>query len=154
MMSDEDRDIDVESDEDEISSYPNSHYQTQAQKRAHHNALERKRRDHIKESFTGLRDAIPSLRGEKASRAQILKRATEYIIYVAKRNDKHQSDIDDVRRQNTLLDSQIRKLERSRGIIPSDAASPESSAGATATDSSSDGENFNAGPSRKRLRSK
>lgn len=34
-------------------------------KRAHHNALERKRRDHIKDSFTSLRDSIPSLNGEK-----------------------------------------------------------------------------------------
>ena len=31
------------------------------EKRAHHNALERKRRDHIKDSFTGLKDAIPAL---------------------------------------------------------------------------------------------
>lgn len=37
----------------------------QAEKRAHHNALERKRRDHIKDSFTALRDAVPSLQGEK-----------------------------------------------------------------------------------------
>jgi Max protein len=49
-------------------------------KRAHHNALERKRRDHIKESFTGLRDAIPTLAaGDKSSRAQILKKASDYI---------------------------------------------------------------------------
>ena len=48
-------------------------------KRAHHNALERKRRDHIKESFTGLRDAIPTMQGDKSSRAQILKKASEYI---------------------------------------------------------------------------
>ena len=34
-------------------------------KRAHHNALERRRRDHIKDSFHGLRDSIPSLHGEK-----------------------------------------------------------------------------------------
>ena len=39
--------------------------QNQAEKRAHHNALERKRRDHIKGSFGDLRDAIPSLKGEK-----------------------------------------------------------------------------------------
>ena len=38
-----------------------------ADKRAHHNALERKRRDHIKDSFSHLRDSIPSLQGEKAS---------------------------------------------------------------------------------------
>jgi len=37
-------------------------------KRAHHNALERKRRDHIKDSFCKLRDAIPSLQGDKLSR--------------------------------------------------------------------------------------
>lgn len=37
----------------------------QAEKRAHHNALERKRRDHIKESFHSLRDSVPSLLGEK-----------------------------------------------------------------------------------------
>ena len=34
-------------------------------KRAHHNALERRRRDHIKDSFHDLRDCIPSLQGEK-----------------------------------------------------------------------------------------
>lgn len=38
---------------------------TQAEKRAHHNALERKRRDHIKDSFTSLRDSVPTLQGEK-----------------------------------------------------------------------------------------
>lgn len=37
----------------------------QADKRAHHNALERKRRDHIKDSFHSLRDSVPSLQGEK-----------------------------------------------------------------------------------------
>lgn len=37
----------------------------QAEKRAHHNALERKRRDHIKDSFTSLREAVPALQGEK-----------------------------------------------------------------------------------------
>ena len=44
------------------------------------NAVERKRRDHIKDSFTGLRDAIPTMKGgDKSSRAQILKKASEYI---------------------------------------------------------------------------
>jgi len=37
----------------------------QADRKAHHNALERKRRDHIKESFVSLRDTIPTLRHEK-----------------------------------------------------------------------------------------
>ena len=38
-----------------------------ADKRAHHNALERKRRDHIKDSFHHLRDTVPHLEGEKVS---------------------------------------------------------------------------------------
>jgi hypothetical protein len=41
---------------------------SQAEKRAHHNALERKRRDHIKDSFTSLRETVPALQGEKAVR--------------------------------------------------------------------------------------
>lgn len=40
-------------------------FKLQADKRAHHNALERKRRDHIKDSFHSLRDSVPSLQGEK-----------------------------------------------------------------------------------------
>nr|XP_013802184.1 PREDICTED: protein max [Apteryx mantelli mantelli] len=58
----------------------------EADKRAHHNALERKRRDHIKDSFHSLRDSVPSLQGEKASRAQILDKATEYIQYMRRKN--------------------------------------------------------------------
>ena len=30
-------------------------------RRSHHNALERKRQDHIRNSFTGLKDAMPNL---------------------------------------------------------------------------------------------
>lgn len=46
--------------------------QNQAEKRAHHNALERKRRDHIKGSFNDLRDVIPLLKGEKVRKTKKL----------------------------------------------------------------------------------
>ncbi|XP_015044015.1 protein max isoform X4 [Drosophila pseudoobscura] len=95
-MSDDDRDIDIESD---------------AEKRAHHNALERRRRDHIKESFTNLREAVPTLKGEKASRAQILKRTTECIQTMRKKINENQKDIDEIKKQNILLDQQIRAME-------------------------------------------
>ncbi|XP_055697767.1 protein max isoform X6 [Phlebotomus papatasi] len=98
-MSDDDRDIDIESD---------------AEKRAHHNALERKRRDHIKDSFTSLRDSVPSLQGEKASRAQILKKAAEYIQFMRRKNHSHHQDIEDLKKQNNVLEAQIRQLERAR----------------------------------------
>ncbi|KAK6481174.1 protein max isoform X4 [Huso huso] len=113
-MSDND-DIEVDSDAD---------------KRAHHNALERKRRDHIKDSFHSLRDSVPALQGEKdsevgsapliesnrqASRAQILDKATEYIQYMRRKNHTHQQDIDDLKRQNALLEQQVRALEKAKG---------------------------------------
>uniref|UniRef100_A0A3B1JWK9 Protein max n=1 Tax=Astyanax mexicanus TaxID=7994 RepID=A0A3B1JWK9_ASTMX len=92
-------------------------YQTslRADKRAHHNALERKRRDHIKDSFHSLRDSVPALQGEKASRAQILDKATEYIQYMRRKNHTHQQDIDDLKRQNALLEQQVRALEKVKG---------------------------------------
>lgn len=86
-----------------------------ADKRAHHNALERKRRDHIKDSFHGLRDSVPALQGEKASRAQILDKATEYIQFMRRKNHTHQQDIDDLKKQNALLEQQVRALEKARG---------------------------------------
>ena len=92
-MSDDERDIDIESDvsyqvamssqtghvlmlffcvvsqEDGEQGYSRGSggYSQQVDKRAHHNALERKRRDHIKDSFSGLRDSVPSLQGEKVT---------------------------------------------------------------------------------------
>ncbi|XP_040189187.1 protein max isoform X4 [Lithobates pipiens] len=113
-MSDND-DIEVESDEE------SSRFYSSADKRAHHNALERKRRDHIKDSFHSLRDSVPSLQGEKdffspikASRAQILDKATEYIQYMRRKNHTHQQDIDDLKRQNALLEQQVRALEKAK----------------------------------------
>ncbi|XP_066592810.1 protein max-like [Prorops nasuta] len=119
-MSDDDRDIDIESDEGDDSDSRQRHsnntqYYSQAEKRAHHNALERKRRDHIKDSFSSLRDSVPALQGEKvASRAQILKKAAEYIQFMRRKNMSHQQDIDDLKRQNSLLESQVRTLEKAK----------------------------------------
>ncbi|XP_067205999.1 protein max isoform X4 [Linepithema humile] len=111
-MSDDDRDIDIESDDGDDSDSRlrhsnNTQYYSQAEKRAHHNALERKRRDHIKDSFSSLRDAVPSLAAEKvASRAQILKKSAEYIQFMRRKNTSHQQDIDDLKRQNSFLENQ------------------------------------------------
>lgn len=111
MLSDEERDIDVESDDDGSNRGGGS-----TDKRAHHNALERKRRDHIKDSFCKLRDAIPAMQGDKLSRAQILKKASDYIVFMRKKNSTHQHDVDDLKRQNTHLEAQIRALERAKSL--------------------------------------
>ena len=47
-----------------------------------------------------------------ASRAQILGKATEYIQYMQRKNHTHQQDIDDLKRQDALLEQQVRALEK------------------------------------------
>lgn len=141
-MSDDDRDIDIESDEgdeDSDSRQPrqsSNQYLSQAEKRAHHNALERKRRDHIKDSFTSLRESVPALQGEKAvSRALILKKAADYIQFMRRKNSAHQQDIDDLKRQNSLLESQIRTLEKAKATGNYAAESSEVSLVSSKSDS-------------------
>ena len=61
-MSDEERELEQELDsDDDLNSSVNTSNMSESGRRAHHNALERKRRDHIKDSFNGLKDAIPTL---------------------------------------------------------------------------------------------
>ncbi|XP_020284373.1 protein max-like isoform X1 [Pseudomyrmex gracilis] len=129
-MSDDDREIDIESDDGDdldpkLKHSGNSPYYSQvripeAEKRAHHNALERKRRDHIKDSFSSLRDVVPALQGEKvASRAQILKKAAEYIQYLKRTNLSIQQDIEDLERQNSFCEEKIRMLEKTKASMTS-----------------------------------
>ncbi|VEL10192.1 unnamed protein product [Protopolystoma xenopodis] len=58
-------------------------------RRDHHNQLERKRRASIKGSYNELRDAIPDLRGSKASRVTILQHAVELIESITKENQDY-----------------------------------------------------------------
>merc|ERR1712212_1268059 len=114
-MSEDEREIDVESEDEEYGRGGGG--VGTMDKRAHHNALERKRRDHIKDSFTGLRDAIPTMKGgDKSSRAQILKKASEYIQYMRRKNSINQTDLEDLKRQNNHLEAQIRALEKAKTV--------------------------------------
>ncbi|CAD7092771.1 unnamed protein product [Hermetia illucens] len=154
-MSEDDRDIDIESDEENDSdprppprNAINPSY-SQAEKRAHHNALERKRRDHIKDSFTSLREAVPSLQGEKPSRAQILKKAAEYIQFMRRKNQAHQQDIEDLKKQNNALESQIRQLEKAKDSFSDQMADRIKSE----PESSDDDENHMNGRRSKKMKS-
>uniref|UniRef100_A0A3B4ARA0 Uncharacterized protein n=1 Tax=Periophthalmus magnuspinnatus TaxID=409849 RepID=A0A3B4ARA0_9GOBI len=51
----------------------------------------------------------------QASRAQILDKATEYIQFMRQKNHTHQQDIDDLKKQNALLEQQVRALEKAKG---------------------------------------
>ncbi|VDK36590.1 unnamed protein product [Taenia asiatica] len=79
-------------------------------RRDHHNHLERKRRASIKGSYCDLREAIPSLRGSKASRAVTLQRAAEYIETLTKSNREHSCCVDELTRQNDILERQVQDL--------------------------------------------
>ncbi|GMT32667.1 hypothetical protein PFISCL1PPCAC_23964, partial [Pristionchus fissidentatus] len=70
------------------------------ERRAHHNELERRRRDHIKDHFMCLKEAIPLLEGEKSSRALILKRAVEYIAIINQRVAEQAMIIEELQRKN------------------------------------------------------
>lgn len=102
---DDDNNVDFDSDDDEEGS--GRQRSKGDNKRDHHNALERRRRDLIKDSFSKLRDVVPSLQGEKASRAQILKKAAEYIQAMRKKNQTNQADIDELSRLNKMLEDQM-----------------------------------------------
>lgn len=102
---DDDNNVDFDSDDDDDGS--TKQRSKGDNKRDHHNALERRRRDLIKDSFCKLRDVVPSLQGEKASRAQILKKAAEYIQTMRKKNQTNQADIDELSRLNKMLEDQM-----------------------------------------------
>lgn len=113
---DDDNNVDFDSDDDDDGS--TKQRSKGDNKRDHHNALERRRRDLIKDSFSKLRDVVPSLSGEKASRAQILKKAAEYIQTMRKKNQTNQADIDELGRLNKMLEDQMlaggKELKRER----------------------------------------
>jgi Max protein len=121
-MSDEDREIDIESDADDEDS---PHTFNSEDKRAHHNALERKRRDHIKDSFHSLRDCVPqddhkfiilkqTNSSSKTSRAQILRQAAEYIIQMRDKTMQNDRHINILKQQNEELQAQIKALQKSQ----------------------------------------
>ncbi|CAG5132347.1 unnamed protein product [Candidula unifasciata] len=116
-MSDEDRDIDIESDADDEEG---PHAYSSDDKRAHHNALERKRRDHIKDSFHSLRDCVPhddkSNTSSKTSRAQILRQAALYIATMRDKTTENDRHINILKHQNEELQAQIKALQKSQAV--------------------------------------
>ena len=79
-------------------------------KRASHNVLERKRRNDLKSSFHTLRSYVPTLSSvEKAAKVVILKKATDYIHELRKTEDDLAKEKDDLKtRQRELLERFIK----------------------------------------------
>eukprot|EP01136_Pigoraptor_vietnamica_P044878 Opistho-1_new@22151 len=104
-------DDDMDDVDDSDSSEPGSKARRDAHKRANHNALERKRRDHIKDRFSTLKSNIPTISGDNPSRAMILNKATDYIRYMKKKNAMDLAEVAELRKQNATLTEQIKSLD-------------------------------------------
>jgi len=121
-MSEDERDIDVELDDgdgdlvgmDDDGNSIIGEDGIPENKRALHNAMERKRRDSIKDSFRGLQECIPTLRGDKTSRAQVLKKTGDYIVHMQKKINNHTDEIKSLKEQNSALEQQIKALEKAK----------------------------------------
>lgn len=86
-------------------------------KRSHHNVLERKRRDLIKDSFSKLRECVPTLSNERAPRAQILKKAADFIQMTNQKNDATRSSIEELVRKNAELERIISAAKQNNATV-------------------------------------
>lgn len=51
-------------------------------------------------------DCYDILLSQQVSRAQILKKAADYITYMRRKNHSHQQDIEDLKKHNNVLEQQ------------------------------------------------
>ncbi|KRX80369.1 Protein max [Trichinella sp. T6] len=93
------------------SNSTNNDAENSATRRALHNALERSRRNQIKEAFTLLREALPMKLDSKSSRATILNCAAAYVMSLQSRIQSHQKEIEECNRAIKELEAEI--LEQS-----------------------------------------
>ncbi|KJE95533.1 hypothetical protein CAOG_05983 [Capsaspora owczarzaki ATCC 30864] len=83
-----------------------------ADKRHSHNLLERKRRDHIKERFTSLKDVVPTLDEEQnPSRSAILHEATVYINKMREATFSEEHQVRHLQTANQSLAKEVQQLE-------------------------------------------
>ena len=76
--------------------------------RAQHNALERRRRDNIKDMYCSLKDEIPNFSNDRqASRAQILKKAYESIKTGNSEANELEQEIEKIEELNRELRKQV-----------------------------------------------
>ncbi|RCN33301.1 Helix-loop-helix DNA-binding domain protein [Ancylostoma caninum] len=78
--------------------------------RAQHNALERRRRDNIKDMYISLKDVVPDMQNERASRAVILRRAIEVIEEKQQQRADLKADCDRLRSEMAELEREVARL--------------------------------------------
>ncbi|XP_057327683.1 protein max-like [Microplitis mediator] len=109
-------------DYDEQEDNKRTRLMSEEERRAHHNALERKRRDGIKENFLELKETVNSLMPENtaSSRTQILRKSAAFIRMMEDKNARHEQDIIILKRQNELLHQQISAIENTLTRLEAD----------------------------------
>ncbi|KAI8640167.1 hypothetical protein BD408DRAFT_420229 [Parasitella parasitica] len=97
-------------------SHPMSHFANQqdginsnaggdkAQKRAEHNAIERARRECLNTKFQQLAHSLPNLQNDRRpSKGTIIERTLEYVKQTVQKEERFQSEIDQLRQANENL---------------------------------------------------
>lgn len=86
------------------------------ERRSHHNVLERKRRDLLKDSFARLRDSVPTTQPrDRVSRAEILKQAADFIQSTVQRNLNVRAELDALIKKNRELEELKQRKTTSDG---------------------------------------
>lgn len=87
------------------------------EKRSHHNVLERKRRDLLKDSFARLRDSVPTTQPkERVSRAEILRHAADFIASTVQKNVNVRAELDELMRKNRELSEKRKQAACASGV--------------------------------------
>ncbi|GMT07211.1 hypothetical protein PENTCL1PPCAC_29385 [Pristionchus entomophagus] len=82
--------------------------------RAQHNALERRRRDNIKDMYSNLGRTVADTSSERASRAQILRKAIESIEEKQNECRKKEAELAAIEAENAELERRCRELLEKR----------------------------------------
>jgi len=97
--------------------------------RAQHNALERRRRDNIKDMYTSLKDEISNFsNSERASRAHILKKTIEQIEGQKAEVQDLDEEVNQLRKQNAKLLAEIQERETAFQVADNSLPAANSSA--------------------------
>uniref|UniRef100_A0AC34FV66 BHLH domain-containing protein n=1 Tax=Panagrolaimus sp. ES5 TaxID=591445 RepID=A0AC34FV66_9BILA len=105
-----DNEIDIETNSPNPNG-ENTGVVSEHKKRAQHNALERRRRDNIKDMYSSLKDEIPNFSHERASRAQILSKTIEQMQCLQGEADDAEKEMKDAEEENARLLKELEELE-------------------------------------------
>ena len=94
-----------------VCSNSSSHVDPKLHARAQHNALERRRRDNIKDMYTSLKDEIVNFNHERASRAQILCKTIDQMKELKDDVEQLETTVKEMEEESERLERELQELE-------------------------------------------